>query len=599
VQNDERQQSMKKFQAFAKSLDSVEVNWLETPAPHKDPAEWLQAVGLESFKAAVVPTKIASVTSITKHVRREAERRQIASREPGSDDGDDDGHGRPTFQITAGNGHEAIDFANLMIARDPEIFYRGNELVTIVRKEDGRPSIAGVSSPMIWKRLSALVEWQKYSTTAEDWISCDPHSSVVEGVRCHQSWPAVRELRGVVGAPSFRTDGTLIVSPGYDRESGLFYFPDGACGSMPDEPTIDDARAGVKSLLEVVELFPWQTEAHKYAWLAALLTTVAKTALGESNVPLFLIDANSKGTGKSRLVDAISVIATGHIAAREGYTTNDEELAKAVTADLQSGTRIVLWDNVDTEFGGSTVDRLLTSEGWFCSRMLGRNTADARLVMRNCATWFVTANNATIKADVVRRAVHIRLETKLENPESRDFDRDFLPWIKEERPRLMAAALTVVRAWFVAGKPSAKLKTFGSFEAWSNLIRQIHRWLELPDPWSETLDGLRSADQGEQLHLALISGLLELGAAKQGMTTSEIKRILDTDIADASEHNRSPRYAQLLDALAAAAILDKNGLINPRILGQRLRHFKEKRCGNKYIVTTDSRGGACWMILVD
>jgi hypothetical protein len=207
--------------------------------------------------------------------------------------------------------------------------------------------------------------------------------------------------------------------------------------------------------------------------------------------------------------------------------------------------------------------------------------------MRNNTTWYATANNATLVGDVVRRAVHVRLATPLEHPEERaDFRHpDLLAWVRQERPRLLAAALTVLRAWFVAGKPKADLPAFGSFEAWSDIVRSVCAWLDLPDPWADTKDGLRQSDQADALHAALIAGLQDLDPEGKGLTTGEIKRRLEADMADAKDDDRPPRFATFIDGLGATRNLVEEGKVNGHALGSRLRALKEKRKDGAWIAS--------------
>ena len=65
----------------------------------------------------------------------------------------------------------------------------------------------------------------------------------------------------------------------------------------------------------------------------------------------------------------------------------------------------------------------------------------------------------------------------MENPEAReDFKHPNLrAWVKEARARLVVAALTLLRAYFVAGMPEP-VKTIGSFESWAKLVPSAIRW---------------------------------------------------------------------------------------------------------------------------
>ncbi len=495
---------------------------------------------------------------------------------------------RPEHQVRKGEGHRAVAAALEALRGMPNTFQRDCRLVSVVdwnssnekrdttERPDGAPVVRDVSAPALWERLSAAVKWTKYDGRAKKNVPSDPPHDVVAAVLQRGDWPGLRELRGVITAPALRPDGTLIDKPGYDSATGLYFAPTGKTPSISPSPTRADALAARDALLEVVCDFPFASEAHRAAWLASLLTPFARPAIGDANAPLFLVDGNSRGCGKSRLVDCAAIIATGRTAPRQQYTANGEELDKRIVSHLQAADSLILFDNVAGDFGGPVLDKLLTSEGWYAARLLGKNSADAALKLRNRATWFATANNASLAGDLVRRVVHIRLATELERPEERsDFRHsDLFGWIRSERPRLIAAALTVLRAWFVAQRPLPEgLAAFGSFEAWSAIVRGTCLWVGLPDPWGDTREGLREADPGDTLHDALIAGIEAIDCDGAGLSTGEIKRRLES---------ASPQLAGFLDALAAAGFVE-DGKVDARKLGRRLQLLKGKRKAGAWI----------------
>jgi len=94
-----------------------------------------------------------------------------------------------------------------------------------------------------------------------------------------------------------------------------------------------------------------------------------------------------------------------------------------------------------------------------------------------------TGNNLAFEGDMTRRAVMCRMDAGIENPEGRSFDVDLKAWVPAHRVRLVAAGLTILRAFVCAGRPGLKrLAPFGSFEVWSDLIRGALVWLGEPDP---------------------------------------------------------------------------------------------------------------------
>lgn len=65
-----------------------------------------------------------------------------------------------------------------------------------------------------------------------------------------------------------------------------------------------------------------------------------------------------------------------------------------------------------------------------------------------------TGNNLTVYGDLNRRTIQIRLDAKCERPEERRFEFDAIDLAMRRRPELVAAALTVERAYVSAGAPN-------------------------------------------------------------------------------------------------------------------------------------------------
>jgi hypothetical protein len=76
-------------------------------------------------------------------------------------------------------------------------------------------------------------------------------------------------------------------------------------------------------LLEVASDFPFQAAQHRAAYLAGQLTPFARFTFA-GPAPLFLIEANTAGTGKSLLCDTISIVASGREMARTAYPNGQQ-----------------------------------------------------------------------------------------------------------------------------------------------------------------------------------------------------------------------------------------------------------------------------------
>jgi hypothetical protein len=89
----------------------------------------------------------------------------------------------------------------------------------------------------------------------------------------------------------------------------------------------------------------------------------------------------------------------------------------------------------------------------------------------------------------------MQLEATVEHPEERTGFRHprLLEHVRERRAALLSAALTIVRAYVVAGRPDMQLRPMGSYEAWTSLIRSALVWADLSDP-CDTVLAIRAAD---------------------------------------------------------------------------------------------------------
>jgi hypothetical protein len=123
---------------------------------------------------------------------------------------------------------------------------------------------------------------------------------------------------------------------------------------------------------------------------------------------------------------------------------------------------------------------------------------------------------------MVTRVIACRMDSGLENPGARKFDRDLRVYVPENRPRLVVAALTILRAFVVAGRPGAReLEPFARFEDWSNLVRGALIWLGEPDPLA-TRDALVAVDPERENLVALHRAWESVIGLKKWVTAKQI-----------------------------------------------------------------------------
>jgi putative DNA primase/helicase len=376
--------------------------------------------------------------------------------------------------------HRVNDAALAALTTESTIYARAHRLVRVVRPpRSGTPTIQVLPPSSLRELLTRRVRF--VHEVKGMLVPAHPPDWCVAALAARAELASVRYLAGIAVAPTMRPDGTIMDQRGYDAATGLLLEPTGDVLPVPDRPTRDEARAAAEVLLEVVSDFPFALPAHRSAWLASVLTGFTRHAI-PGNVPGVVVDANARGSGKGLLVDTIAIITTGHPISRSPQPKNDDELRKHITAAAIADTPAILIDNVTGKFSYPSFDAAITCNGLWSDRILCRSE---RRVLPLNTVWFVTSNNAALSSDSARRMLPIRLLSQVEHPEDRrDFRHsDLLAWTTERRPRLAQSALTVLRAYHVAGRPAAtNLESWGSFEAWSALIRQCVVWLALPDP---------------------------------------------------------------------------------------------------------------------
>jgi hypothetical protein len=93
---------------------------------------------------------------------------------------------------------------------------------------------------------------------------------------------------------------------------------------------------------------------------------------------------------------------------------------------------------------------------------------------------------------MVRRGLMCDLEALAERPELRWFQHDALARASADRARYVAAALTIVRAYLANDAPPV-CGPFGSYSAWSTMVRSPLVWLGEPDP-IDSMEEVRAED---------------------------------------------------------------------------------------------------------
>jgi hypothetical protein len=405
--------------------------------------------------------------------------------------------GRVRVELSA-NFHETVDQSAALLIKHHDVYVRDRALVVVNRKDAsdptamvgvkrhaGSPQIAVLNTVTARTRISRLATFWSFDRREDDWVQKAPPKDVAEAVVGLGEYPDARELLMIVESPTIRPDGSLLVTPGYDRATGLLYMPNATFPEIPDAPTLAEVQRAALALLYLAHDFPFKSDTDRAAWLALVLTLIARGAI-EGPCPGFLFSANVAGSGKSNLVAAAAKIATGRPPAYDGYASDDIEMEKRLGAVAMTVDPLLLLDNAPngSAVGCPSLDRAIMADGTFRARILGRSELTPSVTWRTVVA--ITGNNLSTKDDALRRFVPSFLLSPIERPETRDpaafrvtqdTGLSLNGYIERERPKLVVAALTILRGYVTAGRPKGVMENGKrlppmDFEAWDAVVRQ-------------------------------------------------------------------------------------------------------------------------------
>jgi hypothetical protein len=372
----------------------------------------------------------------------------------------------------------------------PTIYQRGGSLCRIKQISEDRFKIEDLTDYALRNDISRAATFQRYKPKKEKegeekkttWqvVPCEPPINLVRGIMALDAWD-IPYINGLISAPVIRADGSLLLEPGYDKSTGLSYMPNPklVLPDIPKNPTKDDAIKAASFLMdEVLYDFPFVDNASKAGALAAFLTPIIRPMI-KGCVPMALIDKPAPGTGASLLLDLISIVATGNPMAALSAPGNEEEWRKLITSILRDGASMSSLDNIASDLKSDSLSRALTSTTWK-DRTLGKTDA---VEYPQRSSWYGNGNNLALGGDLPRRCHLIQLDAGVTNPWERTGFRHtaIKAWVDENRGQILAALLTMVRAWVVSGRPNGCKHIIGGFDEWVTITGGVLSYAGISD----------------------------------------------------------------------------------------------------------------------
>lgn len=298
-----------------------------------------------------------------------------------------------------------------------------------------------------------------------------PSREILSSVLAGKTWPRVAPLRGIIGAPVLRRDGTLLQTPGYDPATGYYLASKVALPPVPDEPTAEQVAEARRFLLgRFLRDFPWASAADRANYVALLATPILRH-FTRSLTPFALIDATMPSSGKTILTAGPGMLYGQRVMP---WAYSDEELRKSVTAVLTEQVGVVIWDNLaeGTVIDSAVLAQLVTAGVW-SDRQLG---ASRNIATVNDRLWMATGNNLQVGGDMASRTVRVHLDPNMPRPELRDQSGFGIPhldqWITAPANQLTVLwhLLVLVLDWTRQGAPRAAGLSMRQFTPWAQAL---------------------------------------------------------------------------------------------------------------------------------
>jgi putative DNA primase/helicase len=465
--------------------------------------------------------------------------------------------GRPIIKMGT-DVTRMIDEAVEALARTRKVYQR-DQLVGVVHEAEndnghvrstGAPRIRLLPIHNLWESCCSAAEWQRLDEKKGWCPAFAPMDTVVKALAARGEWDHLPPLNGVVDFPTLKPSGEILSTPGYDPESKVIYEPS-LTVSVPESPTREQALEAVQYLLDRVSDFPFETETDRSGWLALVLTLLARPAI-DGGAPMFHFDANSRGCGKTMLVELAGEIVLGRPPEPQAAPTGKDEFDKVMLSLAYAAETFVLFDNLTHQLKSDSLDMVLSS-----ARLKGRKLGVTEILKMDVHTVFAcTANNGSLSTDLGRRSIRVRLVSRVERPELRD---DF-KWpnpvadTRRDRAKLVAAGLTILRAFVVAGRPAQSMRGLGSFSSWSNVVRAAMIWPGLPDV-ALSQDAARESSDFETDSLTEVMHAWTAAFGERVVTCADLLRTASAELREAIVGFCPPTPGMLAGMLPTAKTL--------------------------------------------
>lgn len=489
---------------------------------------------------------------------------------------------KPVIRAVPGALNRVVGAAELELSKSGSHYQRAGLIVTVVTDPSTHETtIRALNQSNILNALSELAIWERFDVR-NGFVVTDPPTKYISVLYDHGHYRLMPVLNGLSRQPYLRPDESLMTSAGYDAPTGMYGVFDESKFSVAENPTREDAVEALAVIGELLNEFGFEADCDKSATIAAILTATIRPSLPQA--PMFHVKAPQIASGKSYLTNLIGAFASPITPSATAFPQNEEECLKLLLSALLTSPAVLCFDNLTTDLAPYKSLCSALTEPSITGRILGVSKTAA---VGTRTLFLSSGNNVDPVRDMARRCVTIRLDPACEIPTARTFKSDPVEKVRSNRGRYVSLALTIIRAWVVAGRPLTSCKPLGSYGAWSDLVRQPLLWLGLPDPATPVFNSMATDPDRESL-----GRFLRVWDREFGNSPTMVREV----VAKAHRLSATPHLADLYEVIADIA--DQHGEINRRRLGWWIsRHAGRLVDGLKFQKVPSARNADQWKVV--
>jgi hypothetical protein len=415
---------------------------------------------------------------------------------------------RPEIELKPGELDRIVNDMEVKLSKAGGYYNRGGVIASVVWDAITPARIKPLSAPALTRALSRCINFVRLDSRTESLKPSDPAQKYVAALFDAEHYPHLLPLNGIARQPYFRRDGTLCTAAGYDVTTGLFGAFNPTDFNVKESPSRQDAQHALDQIKSLLTDFDFLDEKAHAAALAAILTAAIRPIL--TTAPMFHAAAHQMSSGKSYLLKIIAGFAGVENPAMLSMPPNDEEFRKLLLATLLEAPPVVMFDNLtdDIQPFGSFCTAL--TEPTIQGRVLG---VSKNATVSTRSVFLSSGNNVGPVGDMARRVITINLDPKVEKPALRQFTNSPAATLERRRGEFVSYALTIIKAYMVAGSPRTSCPGFGSYDDWAALVRQPLLWLGVADPVANVVEQLAADPDREALGRLLTAWRKVFGAA--------------------------------------------------------------------------------------